>query len=101
MKEPENTTAAVLDINDFSLSLKARPDENQMNPSGWSIIAFAPSASIRCVRAHQINHLDLFIKSILALVGDTHMVDTHYELVLDTIHRITGGVFDHRQKEYK
>tara|TARA_R100000654_G_scaffold6209_6_gene16493 strand:- start:1652 stop:1948 length:297 start_codon:yes stop_codon:yes gene_type:complete len=94
MKEPKNTTAAVIDINDFSLSLKARQDDNQMNPSGWSIIAFAPAASIRCIRAHQKRHLDLFIRSILALVGDVSLDPRHYRLVEKTIHQITNGVFD-------
>ena len=70
MKEPNDTTTTIVDFDqNGSISIKARRDDNDMNPSGWSIIAFAPSASIRCVRAHQERHLDLFIKSILALAG--------------------------------
>ena len=94
MKEPANTTVATIDINEYTISLKARPDDNQMNPSGWSIIAFAPAASIRCVRANQKRHLDLFIRSILALVGDTSLDPRHYKQVEETIHRITGGEFE-------
>jgi len=93
MKEPDNTTSVIIDINDRTLSLKARQDDNQMNPSGWSIIAFAPAASIRCVRANQKRHLDLFIRSILALVGDTSPDPRHYEQVEEAIHQITGGEF--------
>ena len=82
-----------------------------MNPSGWSIIAFAPSASIRCVRAHQPTHLALFIRSIIGLCGHRLSVHGSYteaeflgpdynkENVLikeleDAIHKITQGEFN-------
>jgi len=94
MKEPNNTTAQVLELNDIVLSIKAKKDTHDMNPSGWSIIAFAPSASIRCVRANQSKHLDLFIRSILALVGDISLDPRHYKLVEKTIHNITHGAFE-------
>ena len=95
MKEPNNTTAAVMVIKYVRVSLKARPDEDDMNPSGWSIIAFAPSASVRCVRAHQPKHLDLFIRGILALTGgnrqDGQLVQPE---LTEVIHQITGRVFE-------
>lgn len=85
MKEPDNTTSETLSIKappsseggePIKLSIKARRDDHDMNPSGWSIIAFTPSASIRCVRGHQIRHLNLFIRSIMALCG--HSVSEEY-----------------------
>jgi hypothetical protein len=101
MKEPENTTATVVTINESPISIKARADDNEMNPSGWSIIAFAPSASIRCVRAHQPKHLDLFIKSILALAGHWQLdynltsatYSSSYKATENAIHKITQGKF--------
>jgi|TARA_R110002051_G_scaffold151890_1_gene224495 hypothetical protein len=99
MKEPQNTTTAVVDVNNISLSLKAREDTSEMNPSGWSIIAFAPSASIRCIRAHQPQHLDLFVRSIMALSGISSDTITsggrliHREIT-NAVHKITGSVFE-------
>lgn len=113
MKEPEDTTSEVLLIPPadmfaedpsgppVKLSIKARRDDHDMNPSGWSIIAFTPSASIRCVRAHQIKHLGLFIRSIIALCG--HRVSQEYSHTAEemklyseierVIHKITQGEF--------
>tara|TARA_R100000995_G_C3435288_1_gene100515 strand:- start:131 stop:415 length:285 start_codon:yes stop_codon:yes gene_type:complete len=93
MKEPKNTTAEVITLNNASISIKARRDNDDMNPSGWSIIVFAPSASIRCVRAHQPRHLNLFIWSILALAGEPNIDPRKYKLVEETIHNVTDGEF--------
>jgi len=98
MKEPENTTTTVVEINNMSIALKARVDSSEMNPSGWSIIAFAPSASIRCVRAHQPQHLDLFVRSIMALSGVTSDTITSggrliHKEITNGIHKITNGTF--------
>jgi len=118
MKEPENTTATTIHIESpimgdeqIPVALKAKKDDHPMNPSGWSIIAFAPSASIRCVRAHQPTHLALFIRSIMALCG--HRVRVHgsyteseflgpdynkenvlFKEIEDAVHKITQGEFD-------
>jgi len=107
MKEPDNTTSEILSIKapmggePIKLSIKARRDDHDMNPSGWSIIAFTPSASIRCVRGHQLKHLNLFIRSIIALCG--HHVSEEYSYtpderpmfdeILRSIHNITQGEF--------
>ena len=95
MKEPNDTTTTIVDFDqNGSISIKARRDDNDLNPSGWSIIAFAPSASIRCVRAHQERHLDLFIKSILALAGlNGQEYTTDYEATEEAIHKITSNSF--------
>lgn len=118
MKEPENTTSTSVEVEapclgdeSITVSLKAKKDDHPMNPSGWSIIAFAPSASIRCVRAHQPTHLALFIRSIIGLCGHRLSVHGSYteaeflgpdynkENVLikeieDAIHKITQGEFN-------
>jgi hypothetical protein len=101
MKEPENTTATIIQVpspsaggEPISVALKAKKDEHPMNPSGWSIIAFAPSASIRCVRGHQPRHLSLFIRSIVALCGH-HTTDTVlYNDIEAGVHKITQGEFN-------
>tara|TARA_Y100000401_G_scaffold28292_1_gene20518 strand:+ start:23335 stop:23697 length:363 start_codon:yes stop_codon:yes gene_type:complete len=116
MKEPENTTATIIQVpspsaggEPISVALKAKKDDHPMNPSGWSIIAFAPSASIRCVRGHQPRHLSLFIRSIMALCGHRVSVESSYtpeklgEYTTDTVlyndieagvHKITQGEFN-------
>jgi hypothetical protein len=97
MKEPKNTHAHVVLINNMKVAIKARRDDDDMNPSGWSIIAFTPSASIRCVRAHQPKHLDLFVKGVIALTGGDagpRLPSSSYQIDLtEIVHDITGGVF--------
>ncbi len=98
MKEPTNTQTKTLHINDTKLSLKARVDDSDVNPSGWSIIAFTHSASIRCVRAHQVKHLDRFIHAIAAICYDTSQYKEmlHYEETLaiyDALMEITNNTF--------
>tara|TARA_R100000664_G_C2759082_1_gene148495 strand:+ start:3486 stop:3770 length:285 start_codon:yes stop_codon:yes gene_type:complete len=94
MKEPENTTAAILEINGVKLALKARPDDNDMNPSGWSVIAFAPSASVRCVRAHQRKHLEFFIRCVVTLSGLPPNDPDAFEKIEEELHRITRYEFE-------
>lgn len=91
MKEPTDTTAEIMTLNGAKIAIKARPDDNDMNPSGWSIIAFAPSASIRCVRAHQPKHLSFFIKGIMGLGGSDS--DELYREIEEVIHNVTQGTF--------
>ncbi len=91
MREPTNTTAEILTLNGSKIAIKARPDDSDNNPSGWSIIAFAPSASIRCVRAHQPKHLDLFIKSVMALGESTS--EELYREIEEVTHNVTAGAF--------
>jgi hypothetical protein len=94
MNEPMNTFTADLmiesdyfDGDKIKLSLKSKRDNHINNPSGWSIIAFSPSASIRCVRGNQAKHVDIFIRTLQTLIGN------HDELVFfeirDAIARIT------------
>jgi len=105
MKEPENTSAAIVEIGSTRIAIKAKRDSHAMNPSGWSIIAFAPSASVRCVRVHQPEHLELFIRSIMALAEGyvnplDHRSDSewkHHTRISDAIHQITEGEFDARR----
>jgi len=93
MREPRDTSSIVLYFDDTKVSIKARRDDSDVNPSGWSIIAFTPSASIRCVRGHQDKHLDLFIKSIISL-ANTYMWDS-YEQIEEAIHKVTDREFDY------
>tara|TARA_R100001440_G_scaffold24346_2_gene39708 strand:+ start:7036 stop:7323 length:288 start_codon:yes stop_codon:yes gene_type:complete len=95
MKEPKNTRSKILEINGISINVKAVEDDSDSNPSGWSIICFAPSASIRCIRAHQKKHLDLFIRGILALTGETGFSGSpNYNWVERTIHQVTDRTFE-------
>tara|TARA_R100000231_G_scaffold24230_3_gene22570 strand:- start:10069 stop:10434 length:366 start_codon:yes stop_codon:yes gene_type:complete len=117
MKEPENTTATVVQIESpimgnepITVAIKAKKDDHPMNPSGWSIIAFTPSASIRCVRGHQPIHLALFIRSIIAICG--HQLTSEdckgseylgpnyttqnvlFQKIEEAVHKITQGEFN-------
>jgi hypothetical protein len=96
MKEPEDTTTTIIDVGDTHISIKAKPDDHDNNPSGWSIIAFSPSASIRCVRAHQEKHLNRFILGILAMSGSSFEDEQSklFEKVRDGIHTVTKGSFE-------
>ena len=97
MREPHDTKTKDLYFGNTRISIKVREDHSDVNPSGWSLMAFAPSASIRCVRGHQPKHLDLFVESILVLAdveGEEHY-DAVYDLIMNTIYKLTNGAFDH------
>lgn len=98
MREPENTSTVTLNICGVRVSIKGRKDESDVNPSGWSIIAFTHSASIRCTRAHQSRHLRRFISAIIALCepdGWDYQAQEQgvYHEIEDAIHTVTNQVF--------
>lgn len=96
MKEPEDTSTTVIEVGDTHISIKAKPDDHDNNPSGWSIIAFSPSASIRCVRAHQEKHLNRFILGILAMSGSSYEEQNSklFRKVREGINTVTKGFID-------
>ena len=99
MREPRNTATATatLYFGDIRLQLKARRDDSDANPSGWSIIAFTYSAPIRCVRAHQPKHLELFINSIVALCNTSQWNASSQ--IEKAFHDITEGSFSKTYKQ--
>jgi len=60
-------TVATLDINGVDISIKSRPENN--NVSGWAVIAFTPACSLRCQKIHREEHLLAFSEAIAAAVG--------------------------------
>jgi hypothetical protein len=97
MKEPHDTKTKDLYFGNTRISIKVREDHSDVNPSGWSLMAFAPSASVRCVRGHQPKHLDLFIESVLVLAdvdGDENN-DAVYDLISNTIYKLTDGALEY------
>lgn len=52
-----------ISINGFDVTIKAKQDDN---PSGWAVIAFTPSCSIRCMRTHRENLLQWFCDAVAA-----------------------------------
>lgn len=97
MKEPQDTKTKDLYFGNTRISIKVREDHSDVNPSGWSLMAFAPSASVRCVRGHQPKHLDLFIESVLVLAdvdGDENN-DAVYDLIANTIYKLTDGALEY------
>jgi hypothetical protein len=47
--------------------IKSKRDAS--HASGWSVIAFTPSSSIRCVKCHRDDYLSCFAASIIAACG--------------------------------
>jgi len=47
--------------------IKSKRDSS--HASGWSVIAFTPSSSIRCVKCHRDDSLSYFAASIIAACG--------------------------------
>ena len=47
--------------------IKSKRDAS--HASGWSVIAFTPSSSIRCVKCHRDDSLSYFAASIIAACG--------------------------------
>jgi endogenous inhibitor of DNA gyrase (YacG/DUF329 family) len=60
-------TVATLDINGIDVSIKSRPEKN--NVSGWAVIAFTPACSIRCQKIHRQEHLTAFCEAVAAAAG--------------------------------
>ena len=47
--------------------IKSKRDSS--HASGWSVIAFTPSSSIRCVKCHRDDSLSCFAASIISACG--------------------------------
>ena len=93
MKEPKDISSVVLYLNDTKVAIKARRDDSATNPSGWSVIVFTPSASIRCVRVHEPKHMRRFIESIISLACDEAWAS--YDQIKEAIHLVTDREFQY------
>jgi len=47
--------------------IKSKRDPS--HASGWSVIAFTPSSSIRCVKCHRDDYLSCYAEAIIAACG--------------------------------
>jgi hypothetical protein len=61
-------TITEVDIEGVVVEIKSRRDTSHV--SGWSVIAFTPSCSIRSVKTHRPDFLDDFARAIVASVYD-------------------------------
>ena len=61
-------TITSLELNGTEVELKSRRESG--SPSGWSIIAFTPSCSLRTTRIHLPSKLTAFASAIAAAVDD-------------------------------
>lgn len=75
-------TVVNIDINGVDVSIKSRPEND--NVSGWAVIAFTPSCSIRCAKIHREEHLTTFSETIAAAAGsfDEEDAETIREAIL-------------------
>ncbi|MBO00869.1 MAG: hypothetical protein CL438_09455 [Acidimicrobiaceae bacterium] len=60
-------TVTEVKIDKTLVEIKSKRDKDA--PSGWSIIAFTPSCSIRCTRAHDDVWFSNFACAIIAAAG--------------------------------
>ncbi len=63
-------TTAEIQIGEVVVEIKSRREDNA---SGWSIIVFTPTGSLRCVRPHIGKVLQRFVDSIIASVDRKHL----------------------------
>lgn len=59
--QTNNPTAISLDINGYDVDIKSKREGGR-----WSVIAFAPSCSLRSGKTHRPNLLDMFCEAVLA-----------------------------------
>lgn len=72
-------TTAEIQIGDTIVEIKSRREDNA---SGWSIIVFTPTGSLRCVRPHISTVLNRFVDAIVASVDKRFL--NHESVVQDT-----------------
>ena len=56
-------TVTEVRIDSALVQIKSKTDKDA--PSGWSVIAFTPSCSIRCTRVHDYTWFACFVRAII------------------------------------
>jgi hypothetical protein len=73
MNKVNHKTVATLDIAGKDLTIKSRYEPD--TPSGWAVIAFAPTCSIRTTKIHREEYLENYASAIAAACGSFHLGD--------------------------
>ena len=70
-------TVTEVRVDNALVQIKSKTDEDA--PSGWSVIAFTPSCSIRCTRVHDYTWFACFVRAIIEAAGTDDYDDSqHY-----------------------
>ena len=80
-------TTTEIRIDNTLVEIKSKRDKD--SPSGWSVIAFTPACSIRCVRVDDWEWFKRFIRAIIEAAGpcDCESED-YFEPVLAAVESI-------------
>ena len=88
-------TTFEINIDGTLVEVKSKRDKD--SPCGWSVIAFTPACSIRCVRLHDRDWFNRFCDAIIAASGTNISHPAEYKQLFDTlgdeIDKICGGEF--------
>lgn len=89
-------TTFEIKIGDTLVEVKSKRDKD--SPSGWSVIAFTPACSIRCIRLHDRDWFNHFRDAIIAAAGVTWNSNTEeykqlFDNLGDQIDKICGHEF--------
>tara|TARA_R110002020_G_scaffold58263_1_gene159719 strand:+ start:1225 stop:1485 length:261 start_codon:yes stop_codon:yes gene_type:complete len=84
-------TTAEIQIGDAVVEIKSRREDNA---SGWSIIVFTPTGSLRCVRPHISMVLQRFVDAIVASVDRKYLESE--SVINDTTAAVMSIIDDER-----
>ena len=79
-------TTFEIKIGETLVEVKSKRDKD--SPSGWSVIAFTPACSIRCIRLHDRDWFNRFRDAIIAAAGGQFASCSHpeeYKQIFDTL----------------
>ena len=76
-------TTFEINIDGTLVEVKSKRDKD--SPSGWSVIAFTPACSIRCVRLPDRDWFNRFRDAIIAAAGANISHPEDYKQLFDTL----------------
>ena len=80
-------TVTEIRIDNTLVEIKSKRDKD--SPSGWSVIAFTPACSIRCVRVDDWEWCKRFIRSSIVAAGPCDCEpEDYFEVVLAAVESI-------------
>jgi hypothetical protein len=65
------------------VQIKSKVDKEA--PSGWSVIAFTPSCSIRCTRTHDQQWCECFVRAIIEAAGAMEEAQIYFDRVYEAV----------------
>ena len=81
-------TVTEVRIDNALVQIKSKKDKDA--PSGWSVIAFTPSCSIRCTRVHDYTWCANFVRAIIEAAGTQDYDDSqnYFKRVYEAVQSI-------------